>query len=315
VFYNRLLSGLMAATMLCAGTQAVAAPPPPPAAAAPDQNVALERANAVIEAMNEVGDAFKMVDRNAIQAGKTLQEKASILDAQLVQAQRSVDQGSRKLNAMEPLAGDDDLTKTVNQVLKDGKLYGQRIQAIVGDMREVSLAMKSGDQPRLQKSLVSMSAGMVAMLEGQAIIYRSRKVFVDKGSSDAYQLDASAFLYEGMAAMAKAALRLTPPTQAVQPVRTARDSARAAVATGRARLQVELTGTSGLSAGERKTLASNGALQAQIFDSMDKSAAILSRASDRLEAGDLSQLQADVAALGAEEDLQQQLTVQQFNAT
>ena len=314
MFYNRLLGGLMVATILCAGTQVVAAPPPP-AVAAPDQNVALERANAVIEAMNEVGDAFKMVDRNAIQAGKTLQEKVSILDAQIVQAQRTVDQGSRKLNAMEPLPGDDDLTKTVNQVLKDGKLYGQRIQAIVGDMREVSLAMRAGDQPRLQKSLVSMSAGMVAMLEGQAIIYRSRKVFVDKGSSDAYQLDASASLYEGMAAMAKAALRLTPPAQAVQPIRTARDSARAAVASGRARLQVGLADTSGLSASERKTLVSNGALETQIFDSMDKSAAILSQASDRLEAGDLSQLQADVAALSAEENRQQQLTAQQFNAT
>lgn len=314
MFYNRLLSGLMAATMICAGTQAVAAPPPPPAPAA-SQNVAMERANAIIEAMDEVGNAFKMIDRNAIQAGKTLQEKASILDAQIVQAQRTVDQGSSKLNAMTPLPGDDELTTTVNQVLKDGKLYGQRIQNIVGDMREVSLAMKAGDQPRLQKSLASMSGGMVAMLEGQAIIYRSRKVFIEKDTSDAYQLDASASLYEGMAAMAKAALRLSPPAQTVQPIRTARDSARAAVVAGRARLRIELAATSSLSASERKHLASNGVLQTQIFDSMDESAAILSRASDRLAAGDLSQLQADVAALGAEEDRQQQLTVQQFNAT
>jgi hypothetical protein len=314
VFYNRLLSCLMAATLLCAGTQAIAAPPPPPPPAA-GQTVALERANAVIEAMDEVGGAFKMIDRNAIQAGKTLQEKASILDAQIVQAQRAVDQGSRKLDAMEPLPGDDDLTKTVNQVLKDGKLYGQRIQNIVGDMREVSLAMKAGDQPRLQKSLASMSGGMVAMLEGQAIIYRSRKVFVEKDTSDAYQLDASAYLYEGMAAMAKTALRLAPPAQTVQPIRTARDSARAAVVNGRARLRIELAATAGLSASERRRLAGNGELQTQIFDSMDESAAILSRASDRLEAGDLSQLQADVAALGVQEDRQQQLTVQQFNAT
>lgn len=312
---KQLLSGLMVATMLCAGAPAIAAPPPAPATLAASEAAARERANAVTDAMDEIGDAFKAVDRNAIQNGKTPQEKAAILDDLIVVAQRSVDQGSRKLNAMQPLPGDDDLTRTVNQVLADGKLYGARIQEIVNAMREVAQAIRTGDQPRMQKSLTVMNSGMITMLEGQAIIYRSRKVFFEKDSSDAYQLDASASLYEGMASLSKAALRVAPPGQTVQPIRAARDTVRAATANGRARLKIELADTTGLSANDRKVLASNGELQARIFDSMDESAAILGQAADRLEKGDLSHLQADIAALGVQEDLQQRLVVQQFNAT
>lgn len=74
---NRLLIGLLAATMLCAGAPGIAAAAPAPTASAAAEDVARERANQIIGAMNEIGDAFKLVDRNAILAGKTPQEKAA----------------------------------------------------------------------------------------------------------------------------------------------------------------------------------------------------------------------------------------------
>lgn len=237
------------------------------------------------------------------------------MEAQVVIAQRSIDLGLGKLRAMQPLAGEAEIYRTMNQVLVDGRLYGERVQGVVDAIRDVAQAMKTGDRARLEKSLTVMKSGTVAMLEGQAIMYRSRKVFFETGSSDACQLDAAAYIYEGMASLSKAALDVAPAAQVVQPLRAAGDAARRTVADGRARLKIELANTAGLSAADRRVLASNGVLQAQIFDSMTESAAILARAADRLERGDVSQLQADMTALGVEEDRQQALTVQQINAT
>jgi hypothetical protein len=298
---------------LTISTGAGAAPPSPPVAASTDVEVAKARVNAAIEAMNEISSSIGKIDRAAIRKGKTPLEMAAILEAQTVEAQVIADGGMRKLTAIQPVAGDDDLATMTNLVLRDARTFGGRVETVLADTRATAQALRTGDQAKIQKSLTAMSASAVVLIEGQATIMRARKAFCEPKDSNRDQLEAMATVYDGSTVILKAVLQLTPPVQAAASIRDARDRVLVAVAGGRAKMRAELAAAAKMRGQERKTFERTNAYQARIFDSLVESAAILGRTADQLESGDAAGVRTQIDALRAEESNQQDLIAEQLN--
>ena len=310
---NKLWCGMLAAAILAVSTNAGARSPLPPAPASSEMDVARARINAAVEAMDEIASSLGKIDQSAIRRGKTAAQMAAILDQQVAEAQVIADRGAHKLAAVQPLPGDNALATTTNQVLADARLYGRRVEAVLADTRAASQALKTGNQAQVRKSLAAMSASAITLIDGQAIILRARKTFYDADDSNRDQLEAMATVYDGTIFILKAALHLTPPPQTAGPIRAARDGVLVAVASGRAKMQIELAAAAKARGQERKALELDNAYQARIFDSLTQSAAILGRTADRIESGDLSGVRIEIEALKVEEDNQQNLIVEQLN--
>ena len=310
---NKLWRGALAAMVLALSANAGAAPPPARPPASSDIDVAKARINAAVAAMDEISSSMGKLDMAAIRRGKTAAEMAAILDTQVAEAQVIVDGGVRKLAAVQPLPGNDSLAISVNQVLTDARTFGSRVEAVLVDTRAASRALKAGNRAQTQKSLAAMSASAITLIDGQAMILRARKTFFDVGNSNQDQLEAMATVYDGTTFILKAGLGLAPASETVAGVRDARDRVLAAVASGRAKLQVELAAAAKARGEERKALERDNAYQARIFDSLVESATVLGRTADRIQSGDMPGVRAEIDALKAEESNQQNLIVEQFN--
>jgi hypothetical protein len=310
---NKLWCGALAAMVLAVSTNAGAAPPPPRPPASSGVDVAKARINAAVAAMDEISSSMSKLDLAAIRRGKTVAEMAAIMDTQVAEAQVIVDSGVRKLAAVQPLPGNDSLAISVNQVLTDARTFGSRVEAVLVDTRAASQALKAGDRAQTQKSLAAMSASAITLIDGQAMILRARKPFFEAGNSNRDQLEAMATVYDGTTFILKAGLGLAPASQTVAGVRDARDRVLAVVASGRAKLQVELAAAAKARGEERKAIERDSAYQARIFDSLVESATVLGRTADRIQSGDMAGVRAEIDALKAEESNQQNLIVEQFN--
>lgn len=199
-----------------------------------------------------------------------------------------------ELAALPPVAGPNDPVqlRAIDHIAVDADGYLARLDGMFAAYPDVADAFRSNDQDRAMAALKRLASSAMTVVDGQALMFRTRSALVGSDRSDYAHAQAIACLYDGFGGVMRAQMALLPPDEAADVIDRAVACVETQLETGRAALARERANPSASSTARaiERRLAD---ISDRVFVQIEAGGQTLDQTADLIRAG------ADAAAMDA----------------
>ena len=234
---KRLATAAVAAVLLAAGPVAAQVAQLPAALAEQgSRNIAVaSRINA------RASELAASLDQRAVERATSVEAHVAAVDGmapQLTAARRELAAMHAELRTLPVLGGTDGPVqlRVIDHAIADSVAFLQRIDDMLAAYPEVADGFRSNDSGRAERGLATLAAATTTLVDGQALMMRSRAALLGSDRSDYAHAEGIACLYDGMAAILRLQLGLVESGPAAAAIQTAEVCVQQQIASGRAAL-------------------------------------------------------------------------------